>query len=213
MQRDTLLNYNLTNQLLELQTVIDNPCEAYYKKRPSPRKRTVKQRENNEPLPPAEPFDDGFKQVAEGISDVEKWIQNSPWLQILKTKLKESDFDNFVGQTFQHKLAHRYLRKTDRKFKLKVCKTNPYCVKLVNMKSKYTSATYRSPILNFRPLFAELFPNQVLPTAENDPQVLWWKQKEEQYKKDETAELKIQQPESENGSITMKVYKKKVGKN
>ncbi len=98
MQTDTLLKYNLTIQLLELQTVIDNPCDAYYKKRPPPRKRTVKQRQNNEALPPIEPFDDGFNQVAEGINDVEKWIQNAKWLKLLKTKLNQSHFENFVGQ-------------------------------------------------------------------------------------------------------------------
>ncbi len=186
MQTDTLRNYSLTNQLLELQTVIDNPCEAYYKKRPAPRKRTIKQKENNERLPPTTPFDDGFTQVAEGIDAVEKWIQNQAWFQMLKAKLKQEDFDNFIGQTFQHKLAHRYLRKTDRKFRLKVHKHNPYCLKLENMKNKYTSATYRSPILNFRPLFAHLFPKNVIGLHPEDPQVTWWEQKETEYKKQET---------------------------
>ncbi len=209
MQTDTLLNHQLTNQLLELQTVIDNPCEAYYKKRPPPRQRTAKQRQNNEPLPPRETFDDGFIEIAQGIHEVEKWIKSRDWLQLLKAKLTQTDFDNFVGQTFQHRLAHRYLRKTDRTFRLKVCKTNPYCLKLENMKSKYTSATFRSPILNFRFLFAELFPRQVLPESVDDPQVEWWKNKEQEYKSENTEEIEIQQPNSQNGDIQMKIYKRK----
>ncbi len=75
----------------------------------------------------------------EGIDDIQKWIQSQTWLQKLKSKLKQEDFDNFIGQTFQHKLSHRYLRKTDRKFRIKVHKHNKYCLKLENMKSKYTS--------------------------------------------------------------------------
>ncbi len=189
--------------------MIDNPCDAYIIKKPAPRARSATERKQNVALPNRVAFDDGFRIVAETIPDIAKWIQSKDWLQLLQTKLTQSDFDNLVGQTFQFKLAHRYLQKSQRKLKLKVCKTNKYCLQLVNMKSKYKSGNFRAPVLNFRELFADLFPDNVTPRDSNDPQILWWQTKEKEYSSQRAVEqkqeqIRILQPQNDISVIPLK---------
>ena len=84
------------------------------------------------------------------------------------------EFESFVGQTFQHKLSHRYLRRCSfREIKLKVHKYNKYCLKLENMGSRYRSNVYRHPIINWRPLVTDLLPTMVEKQHPKDPQIKW----------------------------------------
>ncbi len=88
--------------------------------------------------------------------------------------LRRGEGAAWFGSTF-----HSFHGNQSQQFRLKICKTNQYCLKLENMKSKYTAANYRSPILNVWPLFAELFPQHVSLQSVTDPQLQWWKQEEE----------------------------------
>ncbi len=142
-QKDHDDNEIQTNRLLEMQTVINNPCDKYWRKRPANRKRTDK----SVPLPPKLPFDDGFETKAEGFENVKLWIQQSEWLRALN--LTAEDAKDLIGRQFQHKLADRYLRWLHSNFRIKEWKTNRYVLKFENLKSKYCSSQYRHVILNF----------------------------------------------------------------
>jgi len=111
LQRDTLHNFQLTNQLIELRRVVDNPCEAYVTKKSTKVTRTQEEKSQGISALPSQTVDDGFCKVAEGKEAIQDYVRNTPWLKKLAKSLHMYEFDDFVGQTFQQNLAHRYLRK------------------------------------------------------------------------------------------------------
>ena len=52
--------------------------------------------------------DDGFNQVTRNRVHTETWIRNCRWLKDMQ--LTEFDINDIVGQSYQKKLAHKYLR-------------------------------------------------------------------------------------------------------
>ena len=146
LQKDHEQNELLTTRLLEIQTIITNPCDRFWKQKPPPRKRDDK----SVPLPPKStpPFDDGFKTVAQGWDLAVKWIKDCSWIQDLELKLE--DAQDLVGRYFQHTLVDRYMKKLEKNFRIKICKTENFVIKFENLKSKYKAATHRHVILCFQ---------------------------------------------------------------
>lgn len=147
-QKDHVDNRILTDRLLELRTVVKNPCDEFWIPKPKPRKRADK----NVPLPPktTPPHDDGFEKPITGMESVINWIKNCDWLKELD--LNFDDGKDFVGRQFQHRLVDSYIRKLEKNFQIKAHKLNEFVVKFENLKSKYTSSKTRHVILNFQPI-------------------------------------------------------------
>ena len=142
-QTDHVNNEIQMNRLLEIRTVIENPCTKYWIPRPPNRKKPKK---GEPPLPILPPFDDGFNTVAQTLDEVKGWISNCAWLK--KLDLKKEDGLDLVGRQFQHRLCHRYLKFLESNFRLKVHKSNGFVLKFENLRSKYKSSTNRHVILN-----------------------------------------------------------------
>lgn len=149
-QEDHVDNAVQLKRLLEMRTVIENPCARYWIPKP-PRPRKKKNKNGSQAprpqLPPPPPFDDGFKLLAQGLDKVQEWLKHCDWLQHLR--LTDDDGQDLVGRQFQHRLCHRYIKFLSSNFKLKVHKVNQYVLRFENLKSKYQSSKHRTVLVNF----------------------------------------------------------------
>ena len=89
----------------------ENPCAAYADKPTITIPRTPEEVQKNKPKAETPKKINQWDVVAEGKEAIKNYIKNTDWLVELSKKLHLSDFQDFVGQTYQHKLAHSYLQK------------------------------------------------------------------------------------------------------